>query len=229
MKKLAYILCVMLAFGAGAVATKLLTAHFRKEAPQPAAEAPKPEAKAENIPPAPAGFSLAPAKHDFGKLFEGEARSVELTLERPGNKAFRMGRLYSPCPCIRAEVASLVVEAGKPAKVTVRVHTLTLEGKKSFPVYVELLEPDKGVLRADVSVDVDRVPARLMLMPEAFHLGSVTADKAATVKLTNLTKAPLHVEDISSNIPGSTLEAKGPKAVGPERAWSWCFRSRPPS
>ena len=218
MRKLAYVICVMLAFGAGAVATKLLTVYFRKEPPPQSAPEPKSEAKTEAVAPAPAGFALKPGRYSFGKLFEGESRSVELTLERPGDKALRMGRLYSPCPCIRVEAAPQFVEAGKPAKITVNLHSLTLEGKKTFPVYIELLDPEKGVVRGDVDVEVERVPARVMLTPETFHFGSVTADKTATVKLTNLTKRPLRIEELASTLAGSSVEMKGPKLLAPGEA-----------
>ena len=218
MKKLAYVLGVMLAFGAGALITKLLTRCLRKESPRQTVQEPKPEDKAENTAPAPAGYALKPARHDFGRMFEGEAREVELALDRPAEAPLRMGRLYSACPCIRVDAAPRFVEAGKPAKVKVQVHSLSLEGKQSFPVYVELLEPAKCVLRADVSLEVQRVPAKLMLAPETFHLGSVSADKTASVTLTNLTKYPMHLQELTSSLAGSTIELRGQKALNPGEA-----------
>ncbi len=126
--------------------------------------------------------------------------------------------LYSPCPCVRVEAAPLVVEASKPAKVTVRIHSLTLEGRKSFPVYVELLEPAKGVLRADVTAEVERVPAKILLTPEAFHFGSAKPGKTATVRLANLTKYPLAVQELASTLAGSAVEMKGTKTLAPGEA-----------
>lgn len=218
MKKLLLALIVAAALGAGFLLARLTSPApappKAQEASQPAPGEP-PAAPAEKPLPPPPGFALRPARHDFGKLFEGETRIVELAIDRPADKPLRMGRLYSPCPCIRVEAAPLTVEAGKPAAVRVVLHSLTLEGKKSFPAYVEILEPQKGVLRADVDVDVERVPARIMLVPETFHLGSISGDKTATVKFTNLTRAPLRILDATAALPGSKLEVKGSRNLPP--------------
>ncbi|HOW73051.1 MAG TPA: hypothetical protein PKY77_20845 [Phycisphaerae bacterium] len=218
MKKAAFVLSMLLAVIAGAIGA---WAFIPRPKPIPAAQpapAPAAEAPAERVAPPPPGFALRPASHDFGKLFEGEARVVELAIERPAGSALRLGRLYSPCPCIRVEAAPLLFEAGKPASVNVRVHSLTLDGKKSFPVYVEVLEPAKGVLRADVTVNVERVPAKIMIAPEAFHLGSAKPGKTASVKLTNLTKYPMAVQELSSSLAGSSVEMKGAKSLAPGEA-----------
>jgi hypothetical protein len=232
MRRLLVCVAVVVALGIGFALGRFLPGRTSEGPAQQAPDEKKPASAADTkVPAAPPGFALSPAKHDFGKLFEGEARTTELVIERPGQGALRLGRLYSPCPCIRVEAAPLVIEAGKPAKVNVLLHSLTLEGKKSFPVYVELLEPAKGVLRADVTCDVERVPARLMLNPEAFHFGSASSAKTATVKLTNLTKYPMTVQEVTSSLVGSAVEMKGPKTLSPgesgELALSLAVKDQP--
>jgi hypothetical protein len=154
-----------------------------------------------------AGIALVPAKHDFGLFLEGQARSRPFAIRRPLGTALKIGRLYSPCPCIRVRTRKVDVPAGEDAEVTVRLHSLTLEGEKSFPFYVELLEPaspsgEKLVLRADVSAEVERVPAKLHLEPRAFHLGTVTGAKSARVRLDNLTRYPVSLGELACSLEG---------------------------
>ena len=174
------------------------TAVQPEEPRRPATTTPAASEKAQ---PQPEGFSLVPAKYDYGKMLEGEARTTSLRLERPEG-AVRLGRLYSPCPCIRVSAGKLAVEAGEDIPVQVHLHSLTLEGKKSFPVYVELLEPKQGVLRADVDADVARVPAKMLVRPQTLHLGAGRGAKTATVRLFNLTKRPIRLESVACSIEG---------------------------
>jgi len=127
------------------------------------------------------GFGLDPAKKHYGKVVEGQARRHTFKIERPGNAALRIGRTYSPCPCVYVTAKKPSFEKGAEADVEVMIHSLTLNGEQSFPAYVELLEPEKKVLRADVSIEVERVPAKLMLKPDAFHLGAIRGAKSASV------------------------------------------------
>ncbi len=140
------------------------------------------------------GWALHPAVHAFGPLHEGEARTVALRVERPDDAgALRFGRLYSPCPCVRVSAERMTAEADAPAAVQVRLHSRTLLGAQSFPVYVELLAPERRTLRADVTATVERVPADLRVAPDALHLGAVAGGEAKTVHLTNLMKTPLRI------------------------------------
>ena len=89
-------LAIIVALGLGIVIGRQRPAEQPAPGSQPqSTEDAKPGTKTEVLSPAPAGFKLSPASHDFGKLFEGEARSVELAIERPSDGAFRMGRLYT--------------------------------------------------------------------------------------------------------------------------------------
>ena len=215
MKILGYVLVVLISFAAGAASCWIFRCGGGTCAGKPVSESgPQPVKKEE---PAPKGFSISPARHDFGSLREGEMRSTVFKISRPGNKPFRMGRLYSPCPCVAVKASPRAVKEGAEAPVTVEIHSLTLEGDKSFPVYVEILSPEKGVLRADVTAQVNRVPSRVLLQPESFHMGAVTADKNATVKLTNLTGLPHKILAASTEINGASVSVKGGGSVGPGR------------
>jgi hypothetical protein len=59
-------------------------------------------------------------------------------------------------------------------------------------------------MSSEVVVEPGELPARLLWTsrptPESFHLGSVSADKTASVKFTNLTKYPVHVQEIGSSL-----------------------------
>ncbi len=143
--------------------------------PKPVEAPSKPDAKPAPKPVAEAGpqdgFGLSPAKRHYGKVLEGQARTHVFKIERPGSAAIRIGRTYSPCPCVYVTAKKRTAEKGAEVDVEILIHSLTLDGEKSFPAYVELLEPEKKVLRADVTIEVERVPAKLMLKPEAIHLG----------------------------------------------------------
>ena len=167
---------------------------------------------------APPGMALSPARHDFGHMREGEYREIKLALKHPGKSRLRLGRIYSPCPCITFAPDKRVFEPGEEASVTVQVHSLTLEGKSTFPIYVEVTEPAKGVLRADVDVTVQRVPAQLRLEPEALHLGSVGTRNTATATLTNLTKRPMRIINFTSAIPGARVNLLGGSMIEPGKA-----------
>jgi hypothetical protein len=87
-----------------------------KPEPKPAEVPSKPEAKPAPQPEAAAapqdGFGLAPAKKHYGKVLEGQARTHVFKIERPDAAAIRIGRTYSPCPCVF--VSRLAVQAEIP-------------------------------------------------------------------------------------------------------------------
>jgi hypothetical protein len=198
-----------------------------KPTPEPAGASTKPEAK---LTPAPAveaapqdGFGLAPAlapmmKH-YGKVLEGQARTHVFKIERPDGAALKIGRTYSPCPCVYVTAKKRAFGRGAQADVEIMIHSLTLNGKQSFPAYVELLEPEKKVLRADVTIEVERVPAKLMLKPDAIHLGAVRCTgrgtKSASVELHNLTKRPVTVGDVSCSVAGVAVSMPDGKRIAP--------------
>ncbi|MHC5056520.1 MAG: hypothetical protein ACYTKD_17625 [Planctomycetota bacterium] len=166
------------------------------------------------------GFGLAPAKHHYGKVLEGETRTHVFNVRRPMHKPLRLGRLYSPCPCIFVRADGLSFPAGKEAEVRVVIHSLTLTGNKSFPFYVEVKEPEPRTLRGDVSIDVERVPAKLLVKPDALHLGTVRGEKSVSAELYNLTNRPLvleppscSVEGIKASIPEGTRIEAGKRAT----------------
>ena len=187
-------------------ATEPAPASVETPAETPKETSSEPEAKsaAEPTPETPAqdGFSLAPAKKHYGKVLEGQARRHNFRIDRPDDAALRIGRTYSPCPCVYVTAKKPSFEKGSEADVEILIHSLTLNGKQSFPAYVELLEPEKKVLRADVSIEVERVPAKLMLRPEAIHLGSVRGSTTASVELLNLTKRPVTVGEVTCSVAG---------------------------
>jgi len=187
------------------------------ETPKEASSEPEGEPATESTPETPAqdGFGLAPAKKHYGKVFEGQARRHTFKIERPDNAALRIGRTYSPCPCVYVTAKKPSFEKGAEADVEILIHSLTLNGEQSFPAYVELLEPEKKVLRADVSIEVERVPAKLMLKPDAFHLGAVRGAKSASVELHNLTKRPVTVGNVSCTIDGVEVALPKGKRIAP--------------
>ncbi|MHC5056436.1 MAG: hypothetical protein ACYTKD_17200 [Planctomycetota bacterium] len=161
------------------------------------------------------GFGLAPAKKHYGKVLEGQARTHAFKIDRPDNAALKIGRTYSPCPCVYVTAKKRTFAKGAEADVEILIHSLTLNGKQSFPAYVELLEPEKKVLRADVTIEVERVPAKLMLKPGAFHLGAVRSAKSAAVEIHNLTKRPVTVSDVACSIAGVEVSMPNGKRIAP--------------
>ena len=163
------------------------------------------------------GIKLVPAKHDYGKVMEGEARTHVFKVKCPPDATLALGRLYSPCPCIRVTVPKRQLAAGEDAEVEVTLHSLTLEGKKSFPFCVDLLQPEKKVLRVDVSIEVERVPAKVLVKPGTLHLGSVRGAKATEVRLYNLMKRPLRLGEVTCSLEGAEVSMPEGKWVEPGR------------
>ena len=149
--------------------------------------------------------SLEPATYDFGPMLEGEFRTTTLAVKRPDDAKLRITRVYSPCPCLFVTTGKRIVEPGEQTHVKVDLHSLTLSGKVSFPVYVEVAEPEKGVLRADVTMDVTRVPAQMMIKPDTMHLGLVRGASTAEVTLMNLTRKPITLRKTSTTIEGAEV------------------------
>lgn len=161
------------------------------------------------------GVRFRPATHSFGTLHEGEARTVKLRIERPDTAPLRLGRLYSPCPCITVSTETRSVPAGEAAHLQVGIHSLTLSGKVSFPVYAQVLEPEEAILRAEVTAEVTRVPAAIRLAPAAFHLGSIRGEATATVAFTNLTKSVLTLDTLRVRPAGLMVTTPARRTVGP--------------
>lgn len=161
------------------------------------------------------GFGLAPAKKHYGKVLEGQARTHVFKIKRPDAAALKIGRTYSPCPCVYVTAEKRSCGKGADADVEIMIHSLTLNGKQSFPAYVELIEPEKKVLRANVTIEVERVPAKLMLKPDAIHLGAVRGAKSASVELHNLTKRPVTVGDVTCSIADVEVSMPDGKRIAP--------------
>lgn len=166
------------------------------------------------VPAPPPGTSFSPATYDYGKLLEGEARNGTMKIIRPAGTALKLGRIYCACPCIAATPEKREYAATEAAAVSVALHSLTLEGQKSFPLYLEVLEPDKGILVGTLTVEATRVPAKIAVVPEALHFGSVRGGKSTSVKLLNLTKRPLILKAPTCSIEGVTI-AVSDLFVGP--------------
>jgi hypothetical protein len=168
------------------------------------------------------GFGIAPAKKHYGKVLEGQALTHVFKIDRPDNAALKIGRTYSPCPCVYVTAKKRTFAEGEEADVEILIHSLTLNGKQSFPAYVELLEPEKKILRADVTIEVERVPAKLMLKPDAIHLGSLKrtegSGKSASVELHNLTKRPVSIRDVTCTIAGVEVTLPKGKRIAPGRS-----------
>lgn len=154
-------------------------------------------------------FAFKPRTFHYGKVVEGESRSTKLIIERPAGAELKIGRIFSPCPCITVSAEKKEFKAGEDAVIKVDIHSLTLIGKPSFPVYVQILEPVKGSIRADVTIEVNRVPAKIKLIPDGFHLGSVKGEKNACVFFYNLTKRPVELKNLKSSIKGVKLAVVG--------------------
>jgi len=195
-----------------ATASKEATAEPAEASPEAEAEAAA-EQTAEAGPQD--GFGLAPAKKHYGRALEGQARRHTFKIERPDDAPLRIGRTYSPCPCVYVTAKKPSFGKGADADVEILIHSLTLEGEKSFPAYVELLEPEKKVLRADVTIEVERVPAKLMLKPDAFHLGAVRGAKSASVELHNLTKRPVTLGETLCTVDGIEVTLPDGKRIAP--------------
>jgi len=195
MRILVVLLALAIGFGAGYVT-------WGNKPGNPKVTQPKVQAavKEPAITPA-SGYSLQPASYDFGKLLEGEHGTKTLLLQRPAGAAIRLGRLYSPCPCIFVRADKLNFAADEKILITVNVHSLSLQGKKSFPVYVEIVNPIKQILRADISINVLRVPARMLIKPSALHLGTIHGSKTASITLYNLTAHPVKLKTVTSSLP----------------------------
>ncbi len=71
------------------------------------------------------------------------------------------------------------------------------------------------MLRADVTIEVERVPAKLMVKPDAIHLGAVRGRKEASVELHNLTKRPVTVGDVTCSVASVTVTMPDGKRIKP--------------
>ncbi len=206
MRVLVILLALVIGFGAGYVTGGRAPAATKTKQPQPS----RPQAAGKEPVVSPAsGYSLRPARHDFGKLLEGERRTAVLYLQRPPNTAIRLGRIFSPCPCIFVRTDKLNFAAREKVTVTVQVHTSSLQGLKSFPVYLQVVSPVRQIVRADISVNVTRVPARMLVKPASLHLGAIRKTRTASVTLYNLTARPVTLKTVTSTLPGVKPEVAG--------------------
>ena len=170
------------------------------------------------VAPPPPNVSFSPAAHDFGDIFEGESRACRLEVERPAGSVLRLGRLSTSCACVSLSAEKLQFPANEPASLSVGLHSLTLEGKKTFTVYAEVLDPSKGTLCAELSVNVKRVPAKIALVPEAFHCGGVRGAKNVSATLFNLTNRPLALGAPFCSLAGAKTQLSHPSPVAPGRS-----------
>ena len=151
-----------------------------------------------SMPPESSGsYSIMPAKHHFGKVMEGEARSGSFQISVPKGEKVRFGRLYSPCPCVFVTAPKNAFEPGEIPTFNVRIHSLSLEGDKRFPAFVELVSPVKEVLQANVSISVEREPAKVALRPNAFYYGTIKGKKIASLTIYNLTEKPVQIFSVT--------------------------------
>ena len=165
-------------------------------------------------------WRLTPALFDYGKVFEGEVRTQVFQILRPGNAAVSFGRLYSPCPCLFVTAKQLSFKENEPADIEVKVCSLTLEGPKTFPVYVEMVQPERKVLRADVLIEVIKVPAKLKIFPESLALGQAAPGKTIEVKIINLSKRPLALKSVACSVKGLSVSLPGGSRIEPGVAGS---------
>ena len=147
-------------------------------------------------------YGLSPATHDFGKVFEGEVRTTTLAITRPEGTALQLGRLYSSCPCITVSADRTSFAANEPGAINIRIHSLTIDGDKTYPIYAEVVSPVHETLRADVKIASSRVPSKLKVSPEAVHLGMVNGPSTQTVSILNLTRHPVTMKSATCAIPG---------------------------
>lgn len=180
------------------------------------AEQPSTKTEKENA--TPKGWSINPPAYDFGKTREGVKLSTKLELIRPDMQKIQIGRIYAPCPCVSLNAQKRIVENGEKALIDVSIHTLTISGKKEYPIYVELLEPEKMTVTGKISVEADRVPAKIMLSAESFQMGSVKGKKSAVIKLYNLTRRPVKISNVKTDIAGASATASVKIISGGETA-----------
>jgi len=159
------------------------------------------------------GFTLSPARHDFGVMREGEAREFIFEITRENGAPLELGRIYSPCPCVNVLAEKKTFAQNEPVKLRVHLHSRTLNGEVTFPIFVQIEKPAKQALQGTVTAQVERVPADILLEPEAFHFGSVKREKMVAIKLCNLRKRPLRIEQLSCDLPGATVFLPNGKLV----------------
>ena len=230
MRWLAIVVAILLAFGAGLITGRTTVKSAAPEtvatdnslpvtppslppsdvagAPPPAKDSPPTKPPPGFDAPPPAGVSFAPPTYDYGRLLEGEARNCTLKIIRPAGTALKLGRIYCACPCIVATTEKRDFAATEDAVVKVALHSLTLEGRKLFPLYLEVIEPAKGILPTNLTLDATRVPAKIAIVPDTLHFGSARAGKTTSVKLLNLTKRPLTLRSPHCSIAGVEVSVK---------------------
>ena len=71
---------------------------------------------------------------------------------RPGNGPIRIGRVSSTCVCVGVRVPNRFVAAGERALIEARTLTRTPVRNVTYGVYVNIMEPEKMVLDADILI-----------------------------------------------------------------------------
>ncbi len=148
---------------------------------------------------------MSPASLDLGEMIEGESRRIEVQLNRPENTKIRIAGIKTSCPCLQFEPRKFIVEPHEDCTIVFNLHTLTMHGDETKKFYVELMAPKKLVLTGEIRATVKRVPAKLAVQPQAFHLGAVRGRTREAVKLYNLTKRDLPLEPPVCKIPGALV------------------------
>jgi hypothetical protein len=182
----------------------------------------KPQGKAEEAKePAPAGIVLEPKVLDYGEFREGQLRQRRITLTNQNEQPVTISRAYSPCPCINILLRERTIPAKGSLAIDVEVHSLTLSGEETWKLFFQLKGAVTGAVMAEAKTNVKRVPAQIMVHPEAAHLGTVTGDKLASaeVRFFNLTKKPIRILQVECDTPGltATVEGVGPVQGGMHR------------
>jgi len=203
---IACLLCLGAGFYLGSKPKALQTAKAQEKTREKKPTSPKGPAR------------VLPSTHDFGAMQEGTAKSITLTLERPDDGEIQLGRIYSPCPCITVSAPKRVFQAGEKAHVDVQLHSLTLHGKTEFKAYIQIIKPFEQILSATVKANVSRVPAKLMIKPNAVHLGAVDKKRSAEVDVYNLTKRPVQIHKIEVDGKGLTVRTPHATRIQPGKA-----------
>lgn len=143
----------------------------------------------------PEGIEVSARELDFGEFREGQLRERKVIITNKTGNKISLGRLYSPCPCFQLTADTVQVENGGFATVNVSLHSLTLNGKKDFPLYVEIIGKKKDIVTLHATAVVERVPAKMVVHPEVIHLGAIKRGEKVKkeIRLFNLTKEPVEI------------------------------------
>lgn len=99
------------------------------------------------------GFRLIPAPDVPPGIHPNDAAPSQwFEIVRPGNGPIRIGRVTSTCVCVGVRVPNRYIGAGERALVEARILTRPPVNNLTYGIYVNLLEPEKVVVDADVTI-----------------------------------------------------------------------------